>query len=521
MLDAWRDPASDVRLAVDAWWVSAPISDQYIVRPKSAFLVWNYLRRIGPLAVWRKVVSRLAERLRNLKVAGLGVGRVIEAPTSSGLSRGQSVVFFAPNHSPAWPRICVDQRFVFSTSEVSGISSPVEASDALSGLRRFIGWTSYSGIAVDERVLRDVLAPVLSAMAVDTHPSTPRSVSALPSEIRERHATNGPMVKRPSAVLFGAGNYAKTQILPVLRRRLNLAAIHEIDPDQIAGIRSLDVTTDTCPRPRPGETFDAWFIAGYHHTHAGLGVHALQSGAYAVIEKPLATTLKEFLALQQAVMQTPRMFACFHRRYSRMNDWARVDLGVALGDPVDMHCIVYEIPLPAHHWYNWPNSGSRIISNGCHWLDYFMFINGYPPVADFAVQALRGKDVLMSVRLANDARLVLSLTDNGSERLGVRDVIELRAATTTIRMTDASYYESENSVRVLRRRRINPMDSYRRMYDSICACIVAGQNGDSQLSLRSTQLSLDLEDALGASGSAPARAGRSAASPTPSPMAPA
>jgi hypothetical protein len=161
-----------------------------------------------------------------------------------------------------------------------------------------------------------------------------------------------------------------------------------------------------------------------------------------------------------------------------------------------MHCLVYEIPVPALHWYNWPNSGSRVVSNGCHWLDYFLYMNDYSPVTGLEVWPLRGSDLAAYVRLDNGAQMTMSLTDTGSCRLGVREVVDLRAGDVTVRMIDATYYEAENGVRVLRRRRVNPMDAYRLMYESICRRIAAGRQGDPLESLRSSKLMLDLDDEL-------------------------
>jgi hypothetical protein len=161
-----------------------------------------------------------------------------------------------------------------------------------------------------------------------------------------------------------------------------------------------------------------------------------------------------------------------------------------------MHSLVYEIPLPRLHWYTWPNSGSRLVSNGCHWLDYFLFMNDFAAVSDLRVEPMRGGDLVTCVRLVNGAQMIMSLTDAGSPRLGVRDVIDLRANNTTVRLVDATFYHAENRSRVLRTRSVNSMAAYKRMYDEICRRITRGEEGDSTESLRSTELMLDLEDAL-------------------------
>jgi predicted dehydrogenase len=471
-----------------------PVPEQFVVRERSARLVWNYLRRVGPVAVWRKIRSRLAEGHRNQRVASVGIGRILEVPVGSILEIGQRVVFFAPNHSSAWANVVVPLELMLPYERLEG-----RAADAVGelpiALRAYAGWSAYSGVEIDGTLARREIAQLgaTAGAGVEAAPSA----SEAPGRVgTDRVPGEPPRGRRPSAVVFGLGNYAKTQVLPQVRRHLHLAAIHEIDPDQIMAGAGFGATLDTSPRPRASERYDAWFIAGYHHTHGALAVQALEQGAYAVVEKPLVTTRGQFEALQVALGRTggQKLFGCFHKRYSRLAKWAWADLGVTPGQPVDMHSIVYEIPLPARHWYNWPNSGSRLVSNGCHWLDYFLYMNDYSPAREFTAYPLRGGDLAACVALENGAQMVMTLTDTGSERLGVRDVVELRARDVTVRLIDATFYESECTSRELRRGRVNPMDAYRRMYETICHRIVDGGSGDSLASLRSTALMLDLEE---------------------------
>ena len=493
-LDVWRDLNHDVRVAVESWLAVRPLAGQYVTRSLDVRMVWNYLRHLGPAAVARKVRSRLAERRRNRKCAGIGVGVVLESSPGAELPAGTRVVFFAPNHSVEWPRICLDQALVCAAAE--GGPRAAAAETALQRLEGLAGWSPYSGIPLDAATVRSTL----QSLTRGPLPGTGHAVRGAGGgkTVSERQEWSAARNGRPSAVLFGLGHYAKTQILPCIRRRLSLAAIHEIDPDQIVPAARMGVTLDTSPHPRVGDRYDAWFIAGFHHMHADLAAHALRAGAYAIVEKPLATTRNQFALLEAAVRSSPgrRLFTCFHRRYAETNAWARNDLGIAAGDPVDMHCLVYEIPLPALHWYNWPNSGGRLVSNGCHWLDYFMFMNDYPAVVDRFARSMRGPDVLAYVRLENGAQLSLSITQAGSDRLGVRDMIDMRAGRNTVRVIDAARYESESHSRVLRRAQVNPTDAYRCMYDSICRAVVANESADRIETLRSTELMLDLAEDL-------------------------
>ncbi len=499
VLDEWREPLHGVRIMVGGWHIICRVEGQFIQPPRSARLVWQYLRRVGPVSAWRKVRSRLAERNRNQKVAAVGIGTVIEAPTTSEWEPGSRVVFFAPNHPEDGRRVCVDDRFVFSAKQFAAgdVTQQVLAEDPRE-LLAYVGWSAFSGVPVDRQKVFDGLRRLVRAVISDQSSGANRSTAVTPIIDHTPSSGARKLSQRPSVVLFGLGNYAKTQIIPSISHRLDLRCVHEIDPAQLQTASGWGVDLDTSPEPREGEHYDAWFIAGYHHTHAALALRALQNSAYAVVEKPLATSWEQYAALSAALESggERRLFACFHKRYSRLNDWARSDLSVDPGEPVDMHCIVFEIPLPPLHWYNWPSSGSRIISNGCHWLDYFLFMNNYCRVVDAGVWAVSGSDVAVFARLDNGAKLVMSLTDTGSARLGVRDIIELRAGNVTVRLIDATYYYAENTAKVLRRRRANPMSAYRRMYQTICRRIGEGKSGDDLTTLHSSKLMLQIEDEL-------------------------
>ena len=88
------------------------------------------------------------------------------------------------------------------------------------------------------------------------------------------------------------------------------------------------------------------------------------------------------------------------------------------------------------------------------------------------------------------------LTEVGSERIGVRDYVELRAGKVTAKMIDSANYEAESTTRILCRKRVNPMQAYKQMYRSISRAIVDGRPGDAVATLRSTELTLRLEDEL-------------------------
>lgn len=373
----WRSAGNDHLIEIDEWIVIKPIEDQYIEYQRSIWLLWNYFRKVGLKYLIQKVYSRYTETTRNRKVSGIGVGTVLEKAETSDLKVGDSVIFFAPNHNDARIIIPLNKQLAVKWGSAdSSIYKTVKDSKTLelpTTLFKYSGWTPFSGKLLDSDEISKALEDIkkeLQTVSIDEE----KKSRVTPLEYSDRYDIDHKSDNKPSAVLFGLGNYAKTIIIPNIKKYVSLRRVHELDPDQFNYFgESPKVSLDTSPDPREDLKFDAWFIAGYHHTHTDLAISALSQNAYAVIEKPLSTTAEQFEIFNLALKNhsESNFFLCFHKRYSKLNDYLFQDFNHMMGEPIDMHSIVYEIPLPDLHWYNWPNSGSRLISNGCHWLDFF------------------------------------------------------------------------------------------------------------------------------------------------------
>ena len=511
--DDWQDgyldehrPPGAVRVRVHALCTVEALRDLYFVRERSLWRVWNYLREVGLVWVVRKVLSRSRESSRNQKFLSVGCGVVLEAPQGSPTPAGSPVAFVAPCHPRALERLVLPQELVHPMDGALPVSLPQEAialiGDGANGgglVEGFGGWSAFSGRPLDPAGARAALTRVEEALAARDWSGARRLPVPPSSPVAERDGSST-ADGRPSAVLFGYGNYGKTVVLSNVRRALRVAAIHEIDPTLLPPGRDAGVVWDTAGGPRDDERYDVYLIASYHHTHAELAAHALRQGATAVVEKPIATSREQLDALLAAVTGTGgRFFAGFHKRYSRLNDLALRDLGTGPGDPIHYHAIAFEEPLPARHWYRWPSSCSRIVSNACHWLDHFLYLNGWSePVGYEVARSTKGGEVAnITVRLANGAFGSLLLTDTGSPRVGVRDHIELRAGDVTVTIDDSTRYLAESGRRILRRARANKMTSYETMYRTIADRIARGEAGDTPLSIRvSTSLVLEVEQAF-------------------------
>ncbi|MFH1037853.1 MAG: Gfo/Idh/MocA family oxidoreductase [PVC group bacterium] len=511
--DSWEDrvldyhrPEGHLRIAVTAWAVVRPITGMYLARPRKWGMLREYLGEFGLRAVIRKVRSRLAERRRNEKYFSTGLGKIISSDDRGGREEGNPVVFIAPAHPSCVERIVLPPDLVRPISpEVAELHRTREwirfyaAGPVIPRLAEIIGWQPESGRPIPFGLQNDILAA-----AADYWSRPVGAFRLLPLPVPSGVETSSPMFPRDAtrprftAVLYGLGNYAKTQIIPGLHPAIRIASVHEVDPTQITRNFRNDFAVSTDPAGEDEVEYDVHLIAGYHHTHAGLAVRALDRGAAAVVEKPVVTTREQLAGLTASLTRTGgRLYSCFQMRYNPLFALARLDLRQGPGDPIHITADVYEIPLPPHHWYCWPNSGSHLVSNGCHWLDHFLFMNDFARPVRQAVSRISNGDTVATVELDNGACLVLHLTHLGSQRIGVQEYMAMRREDRTVTIVNSSSYRAEDRFRIIRKTGINKIEVYRRMYREISRKIIAGEKGDSLESIETTNtLMLDLEEEL-------------------------
>lgn len=497
------------RIKVRLWKNLAPIKGLYYQRPRSWRLVFNYLREVGPTQVARKVSSRLRETLRNSKYVSVGLGEVLECGAGCNLRTSQWVVFLAPCHPKCVERLTLPEGLVKAV-ELPGIVGELPEGYIIfreegpgqrvpSSCSALAGWSAFSGQPLPADELRVLLAEVEKLIqGVDRSPGIKLAIEP-PSPVTETDTrAGGASPADLKAAILGYGHYAKSVIIPNLAQRLSVVKVHEIDPCQLGPAKSWRFSVDSSPGPRRSDGIDVYFVAGFHHTHGPIATRVLRGGAIAVVEKPLATTFEQLDALLEAMEESPgKLFSGFHKRYSALNRLAIRDLGVTPGEPISYHCIVYEVSLPPLHWYRWPNSGSKIISNACHWVDHFLFLNDFASARCSEVLEGANGDLLICVELSNGAAFSMALTEQGSSRIGVQEYVELRARDATVSIRNGCIYTAEDSRRIIRRSRTNKASAYESMYRAISRRIADGLPGDSVESVdRSCRLVLMLEEKL-------------------------
>lgn len=506
--NAWRDGFLDYhrqpdqyRIKVRAFLNLESLNELY-VRPKRNWrLLLNYVKAIGVKEVSRKILSRSRESFRNDKCFSVGIGSILQRPEAGAFADSEDVLFIAPCFPPCVERLTLPDSLIVSAADVeiplhenATIYLPVSESEPQEKWWAEIrGWSPDSGFELPANMSQIFKKSLLAIEQADwSGAQTLTGESELQTETPAAKKSGN----KKSAVLFGYGQYAKTICLPNIAHGLEVCKIHEIDPLQLPVNREKHTNGwSTRGAVDSSDDYDVYVIAGYHHTHTRMAIEGLRKGAAVIVEKPIAVNYQQLDELKSTLKETGgQLFSCFQKRYWRYNEWAREDLQLTDDTPVNYHCIIFEINLPEGHWYLWPNSGSRIISNGCHWLDHFLYMNNYSEVISQDVHGSKNGTINCSVELNNGAAFSLVLTDQGSPRIGVQEHIEMHAGGRSAKITQDAYI-SESEDRILRKSKVHKFDNFQRMYGSIISRIESGEPGDSIRQIEvSTNLVLNLEE---------------------------
>ena len=256
----------------------------------------------------------------------------------------------------------------------------------------------------------------------------------------------------PVAVL-GGGDYTRSEIIPALRRgRFSLYAIANREP-QIAALVGREygfalATTDSeravAELPAPGLVI----VATAHDSHTRLACAAVKAGHRVFLEKPPAVTAEDVRELAQTMQAHPGAIEIgFNRRYHPLVRKARARLQKESG-PTSISCTIKELTFHDDHWYFWPNQGTRITGNLCHWIDLAIYlIDGNPmPISVTLSPRMPGtepgsdEERVLTVTFEDGSLLTALGTTRGDDIRGVQEQMDIRRGHTTISIDDLWKY---------------------------------------------------------------------------------
>jgi len=209
--------------------------------------------------------------------------------------------------------------------------------------------------------------------------------SAEPAPVLElRLRTTAPQA-RTRVGFIGAGNYAKTYLLPAVQTAA------EVELCTVATARGISAKTTAqkfgfarCTSDPAEVIADAEvntiFIATRHDSHAALASAAIEAGKATFVEKPLCLREEELKRIEKAYAGNPVVFFVGHnRRFAPATADLRRFFGKAQGHrgaPLSIRYTVQAGPLPADHWLADPAQGGRIVGEVCHFVDWCCALTG-------------------------------------------------------------------------------------------------------------------------------------------------
>jgi predicted dehydrogenase len=223
----------------------------------------------------------------------------------------------------------------------------------------------------------------------------PIDSSAIPSKTVKLREVN-PNARNNTGVGFiGAGNFAKSVLVPALKKIDNVQLLGLCTATGISGTETgkkhgFAYATTDYQQLLADERIDAVFVTTHHNSHAHFACEALASGKNVFVEKPLCLNPEDFGkfqdALETAVAKNynPVLMVGFNRRFSRH---ARVLKNVFTSRTTPL-IISYRISagsIPKDTWIQKAEiGGGRIIGEVCHFVDFCGFLIDASPVRVFA-----------------------------------------------------------------------------------------------------------------------------------------
>lgn len=186
------------------------------------------------------------------------------------------------------------------------------------------------------------------------------------------------------------------------------------------------------------------YVASNHASHADYGVAALRAGLDVYLEKPVATSRTQLVALERTRRcARGKLFAGYNRPFSSAVRNLRAAMNIDPAGGFSLQCFVSGHVLAADHWYRRPEEGTRVCGNVGHWLDLFVHLLAWRALPDLVEIALSWAhddepDDNLTIALTTDRRDICSimLSSRTEPFEGINETINLQHGNTIAKIDD-------------------------------------------------------------------------------------
>lgn len=219
-------------------------------------------------------------------------------------------------------------------------------------------------------------------------PSSPRFEEFVAAPIASKKRGRSLETRVTEVDVVGAGNFARTMLLPHLKDQIRLGIIANQTALSANHVKSkFGFQTASA---NPDEVFQegrrgAVLIGTRSHLHAPLALRGLEAQRHVFVEKPLALNRGDLAAVSVALSNSSGTLQVgFNRRFAPLSVALKERLQNIPG-PKSVSYRVMAGSLDPEHWYaNYEESGGRIVGECCHFMDLFVYLMDSDPVSVYA-----------------------------------------------------------------------------------------------------------------------------------------
>ena len=193
-------------------------------------------------------------------------------------------------------------------------------------------------------------------------------------------------MKKTKIILIGCGNMAKQHAarFEAIRDRIEISATVDIERERAQAVADLmpnhpAVFTDYHEALSYG---DAALVVLPHHLHMQCGLDCLNAGLHVLMEKPLANTEAECLALIDAAKKNDRllMTAYCMRYHPLIREMRRLIREEVFGKCFQLSIWTEQLTMLRGEWVGKRETlgGGQLFSHGCHYIDLMLWMMGKP-----------------------------------------------------------------------------------------------------------------------------------------------